>query len=154
MKLKEKKRQITTTTEIFNNKPSKGVTYMQESGLIKTPLDEDELAQFLRTNPHLDKKQLGEYISKRDNNAVLSAFVKSFDFHGLRIDEALRIFLEAFRLPGEAPVIANIVEYFSGKIFQTNLYPRPKACQACVQLRIFLSKIPFYHESVVSILIY
>ena len=29
----------------------------------------------------------------------------------------------------------------------------PKACQACVQLRMILSKIPFYHESVVYILI-
>ena len=26
-----------------------------------------------------------------------------------------------------------------------------KACQACVQLRIFLSKIPFYHEIVVCL---
>ena len=28
-----------------------------------------------------------------------------------------------------------------------------KACQACVRLRLFLSNIPFYHESVVYILI-
>lgn len=97
MALKYKKKLITTTTELFNTKPSKGVAYMQEMGLIKTPLDPEELANFMRTNPHLDKKQLGEYISKRDHLTILKAFVESFDFAGLRVDESLRIFLETFR---------------------------------------------------------
>ena len=113
MKLKQKKKQITTTTELFNNKPSKGVAHMQECGLIKSPLDAQELAQFLRANPHLSKNQLGEFISKRDNSVVLKAFVESFEFQGLRVDESLRMFLEAFRLPGEAPLISLIVEHFS-----------------------------------------
>jgi brefeldin A-resistance guanine nucleotide exchange factor 1 len=39
--------------------------------------------------------------------------VRSFDFAGLRIDESLRIFLESFRLPGEAPLISLILEYFA-----------------------------------------
>ena len=65
-------------------------------------MDPEELARFMRANPHLEKQKLGEYISKRDNKVVLKAFVESFDFHGLRIDESLRIFLEAFRLPGES----------------------------------------------------
>lgn len=56
---------------------------------------------------------LGDYLSNRKNLTVLEAFVQSFDFVGLRIDEALRIFLEAFRLPGEAPLITLILEHFS-----------------------------------------
>ena len=86
---------------------------MQECGLIKTPVDTAEVAAFMRQNPHLDKKQIGEYISNRKNLAVLEAFVRSFDFVGLRVDESLRQFLEAFRLPGEAPLIALIVEHFA-----------------------------------------
>jgi brefeldin A-resistance guanine nucleotide exchange factor 1 len=97
MALKYKKKLITTTTEQFNTKPSKGVAYMQEMGLIKTPMDPVEVANFMRTNPHLEKKQMGEYISRRDNLHILEAFVQSFDFAGLRVDESLRIFLEGFR---------------------------------------------------------
>jgi len=40
---------------------------------------------------------MGEYISNRKNLTVLEAFVASFDFAGVRIDEALRQFLETFR---------------------------------------------------------
>ena len=36
-----------------------------------------------------------------------------FVFEGIRIDEALRMYLEAFRLPGEAPVIQHLMEHFS-----------------------------------------
>jgi brefeldin A-resistance guanine nucleotide exchange factor 1 len=31
----------------------------------------------------------------------------------MRIDEALRLFLEAFRLPGESPLISNVLEHFA-----------------------------------------
>ena len=119
--LKKKKKLIETTTEMFNNKPSKGIAYMQEMGLVKgDPLDPIEVAQFMRTNPHLDKKQLGEYLSKRDNLHILKAFVESFDFAHLRIDESLRIFLESFRLPGEAPLIQIILEHFAEHWQQSN----------------------------------
>lgn len=113
MALKHKKKLITTATEQFNAKPSKGITYMQECKLMATPPDAAEIVRFVRQNPHLDKNQLGEYISNRKNLEILEAYVKSFDFHGLRIDESLRMFLEAFRLPGEAPVISLIVEHFA-----------------------------------------
>lgn len=38
---------------------------------------------------------------------------RTFTFEGLRIDEALRLYLEAFRLPGEAPVIQRLLETFT-----------------------------------------
>jgi brefeldin A-resistance guanine nucleotide exchange factor 1 len=116
MALKHKKKLITSATEQFNSKPTKGITFMKECGLIKAQADAAEIAQFMRKNPHLDKKQIGEYISNRKHLDVLDAFVKSFDFNGLRIDESLRLFLETFRLPGEAPLISLIVEYFAGEL--------------------------------------
>lgn len=38
---------------------------------------------------------------------------RSFHFEDLRIDEALRQYLEAFRLPGEAPIISLVLEHFA-----------------------------------------
>lgn len=56
---------------------------------------------------------IGEYISNRNNLPILGAFVKMFDFTETRIDEALRQYLEAFRLPGEAPLISSLMEHFA-----------------------------------------
>ena len=37
----------------------------------------------------------------------------SFNFEDLRVDEALRMYLESFRMPGEAPVISWLMEHFA-----------------------------------------
>ena len=65
-----------------------------------------------RTNPGLSKKEIGDYIGDRHNPLLLKAFVATFDFKGDRIDEGLRKYLNAFRLPGEAPVIQRLLEAF------------------------------------------
>lgn len=33
----------------------------------------------------------------------------------MRIDEALRIYLSEFRLPGEAPLISSLLEHFAAR---------------------------------------
>jgi len=71
------------------------------------------ISNWLRTNPLLSKKQIGEYISARQNPDLLKAFISTFNFAGQRIDEGLRSYLTAFRLPGEAPVIQRLLEAFS-----------------------------------------
>jgi brefeldin A-resistance guanine nucleotide exchange factor 1 len=63
-----------TGAEQFNVKPAKGISYLQENGLLVTPLDPAEVAAFLRENPKLDKKMIGEFISKRTNENILLAF--------------------------------------------------------------------------------
>ena len=112
MAIKHKKKLFSTGTDQFNVKPSKGISYLQEARLLSSPLDPYEVSHWLRENPHLDKNMIGEYVSNKKNLDVLKAFVKSFDFTGMRIDEALRMFLQTFRLPGEAPLISNIMEIF------------------------------------------
>lgn len=87
-------------TEYFNQKPKKGIQFLQEHGVLKHELDVDEVSRFLRENPALNKGMIGEYVSNRSNLKILDAFVKTFSFTGVRIDEALRTFLESFRLPG------------------------------------------------------
>ena len=112
MAIKHKKKLFSTGTDQFNVKPSKGISYLQEARLLSNPIDPFEVAHWLRENPHLDKNMIGEYVSNKKNLDILKAFVKSFDFTGMRIDEALRMFLQTFRLPGEAPLISNIMEIF------------------------------------------
>lgn len=67
---------MATGTEHFNSKPKKGIQFLQEHNLLSTPLDAVEVVGFLRENPHLDKKMIGEYISNRANIAILDQFVK------------------------------------------------------------------------------
>ncbi|XP_068227921.1 Golgi-specific brefeldin A-resistance guanine nucleotide exchange factor 1 [Palaemon carinicauda] len=119
--LKEKKKLLAAGTDQFNAKPEKGIKFLQENGIIGST--KDDIAVFLRENPQLCKKMIGEYVSKKKNVDILSAFVKSFEFRGLRIDEALRMFLESFRLPGEAPLIGIIVEHFSSHWHTSNNEP-------------------------------
>ncbi|XP_022240117.1 Golgi-specific brefeldin A-resistance guanine nucleotide exchange factor 1-like isoform X2 [Limulus polyphemus] len=123
MAVKHKKKLLATGTEQFNSKPSKGISFLQENGLLKDPLDPAEVADFLRDNPRLDKWMIGQYISNRKNLKVLEAFISSFNFEDIRIDEALRMYLETFRLPGEAPLISLLLEHFAEHWHKSNREP-------------------------------
>lgn len=122
--VKEKKRLLSKGTEWFNQRPDKGIQYLQEHGILHAQLDPMQVALFLRENPGLDKKMIGEYISKKKNvdSKILINFVDSFDFTGLRVDQALRLYLETFRLPGEAPLIFLVLEHFSDHWHVSNCF--------------------------------
>ncbi|XP_068584109.1 Golgi-specific brefeldin A-resistance guanine nucleotide exchange factor 1 isoform X1 [Cebidichthys violaceus] len=121
--IRKKKKLLITGTEQFNQKPKKGIQFLQDNGLLSSPLDNNQVAQWLRENPRLDKKMIGEYVSDRKNMELLDSFVNTFAFQGLRIDEALRLYLEAFRLPGEAPVIQRLLETFTDNWHKVNGSP-------------------------------
>lgn len=106
---------LTQGTELFNQRPEKGIQFLQENGYLNPQLDPVEVAQFLRENSSLDKRMIGEYISKKKNveSKILEFFVKSFNFENITIDVALRQYLETFRLPGEAPLIFLVMEHFA-----------------------------------------
>jgi golgi-specific brefeldin A-resistance guanine nucleotide exchange factor 1 len=110
-----KKKMIVKGTSKFNEKPKLGLEYLQAQGVISNAQDPVEVAKFLKGTSRVSKAVLGDFLSKRGNEAILSAFMDQFDFAGKRVDEALRLLLESFRLPGEAPLIATIVEVFSEK---------------------------------------
>jgi brefeldin A-resistance guanine nucleotide exchange factor 1 len=107
------KKWLPTGTEHFNHKPKKGIQFLQEHGVLRSELDPHEIALFLKENTALDKKMIGEYLGNRSNVTILDAFLKTFDFTDTRIDEALRCYLETFRLPGEAPIISHLMEHFA-----------------------------------------
>lgn len=110
MEQKNRKVMLSTATEQFNLKAAKGVQYLRDNQLVASDMD---IVSFLRDNPKLCKKQIGEYLSNKKNLNILQTFVESFAFKDTRIDEALRLFLESFRLPGEAPLISMILEHFA-----------------------------------------
>ncbi|CAH8575260.1 unnamed protein product [Schistosoma intercalatum] len=120
---KSKKKLLILGSDHFNTKPKRGITFLQENDILQKPLNYDELALFLRENPRLEKRMIGEYISDRENTDVLTAFVRQFNFVGVPIDEALRVYLEAFRLPGEAPLIQRIIEHFAEHWYTSNQSP-------------------------------
>ncbi|RCI14930.1 hypothetical protein L249_7105 [Ophiocordyceps polyrhachis-furcata BCC 54312] len=104
----------------FNEKPKVGLRYLEAHGIIADVGDPVGVARFLQGTSRVSKSVLGDFLSKRGNEAVLGAFIDQFDFSEKRIDEALRVLLETFRLPGEAPLIASIVESFSEKYCRGN----------------------------------
>ncbi|KAI9675163.1 MAG: GDP/GTP exchange factor for ARF [Trizodia sp. TS-e1964] len=115
IKQRAQKRIIISGAAKFNEKPKAGIAYLASQGIIDDPENPTSIARFLKGTTRISKKLLGEYISKRENESLLGAFLDLFDFTGKRVDEALRSLLESFRLPGEAPLIQRIVTSFSEK---------------------------------------
>ncbi|KAI5861656.1 hypothetical protein GGS23DRAFT_576035 [Durotheca rogersii] len=102
----------------FNEKPKDGLGYLKEQGII----DDDPIsaAKFFRSTTRVSKAVLGEFLSKKGNDRYLEAFLDLFNFSGKRVDEAVRLLLESFRLPGESPLIERIVTAFAKKYFATS----------------------------------
>lgn len=103
----------------FNESPKAGIAFLASQNVIENSDDPRAVAKFFKGTTRLDKRVLGEYISKRSNEALLTAFLETFDFAGLRVDEALRQLLNTFRLPGEAALIERIVNEFSARYFKS-----------------------------------
>lgn len=114
---KARKRALAEGTEKFNADPKEGIAYLQQLGFVPSPPTPESLAHFLLQTPGVNKKLIGDYISKPSNLEVLKAFIGQYDFRGKRVDEALRTMLESFRLPGEAQQIERIMENFAEKYF-------------------------------------
>ncbi|KAI0135004.1 hypothetical protein F4814DRAFT_399632 [Daldinia grandis] len=102
----------------FNEKPKEGLGYLKEKKIITD--DPASAARFFRSTSRVSKAVIGEFISKRGNDEYLNAFLDLFDFSGKRVDEAVRLLLESFRLPGESPLIERIVTAFAKKYFATS----------------------------------
>ncbi|KAH8808899.1 hypothetical protein F5884DRAFT_793809 [Xylogone sp. PMI_703] len=114
---RQKKKIIIKGTSKFNENPKAGLAYLTSHGIIKDANDAVSVAKFLKGTTRISKKILGEFIAKKGNEPILEALIDLFDFRGKRVDEALRELLEAFRLPGESPLIERIVTVFSEKYY-------------------------------------
>ncbi|KAJ8060514.1 hypothetical protein OCU04_010835 [Sclerotinia nivalis] len=110
---KRRKKIIIQGTMKFNENAKAGIAFLASQGIIDDPKDAKTVANFLKGTSRVDKKQLGEFISKKGNEPILEALIDSFDFENKRVDEALRELLETFRLPGESALIERIMTTFA-----------------------------------------
>lgn len=110
---RQKKKVIINGASKFNENPKNGLGYLEAHGIISSMGDPSSVAAFLKRTERISKKALGEFLSKRGNEPILQAFLNLFDFSGKRVDEALRVLLESFRLPGESALIERILSSFS-----------------------------------------
>lgn len=112
----DKKSDFLACIKKWNEKPKLGIQALFEKGFIKNSDDQAEIAEFLFNNSsRLDKKQMGELFGKSTSTELLNKFIGLLDFKNLRPDEALRLLLNSFRLPGEAQQIDRIVEAFNNR---------------------------------------
>ncbi|KAI5122163.1 hypothetical protein M0805_007062 [Coniferiporia weirii] len=105
----------------FNYKPKKGIEFLLENGFIagREPV---EIAKFLLVTDGLSKVAIGEYLGEGDdeNIAIMHAFVDQLDFSSLPFVNALRLFLQSFRLPGEAQKIDRYMLKFAERYIAGN----------------------------------
>lgn len=122
----------------FNSKPKLGLAFLEENKLIYSDLSPEvsrakSLAKFLKSSTRLDKRLLGDFLSKPDNLELLREFMSLFDFEDVNyfssqafrsslyyqkpMVDAMREMLETLRLPGEAQQIDRIAETFASVYF-------------------------------------
>jgi golgi-specific brefeldin A-resistance guanine nucleotide exchange factor 1 len=85
MQAKSRKKIVLTGAARFNVKPKTGIAFLEENQVIYSERSpevsrETGLAMFLKSCTRLDKRLLGDFISKPENNDILKAFIDLFDF--------------------------------------------------------------------------
>jgi len=114
-----------------------GLNFFMDNGFVER--DAKSVALFFLANKDkLDKTQMGEALGggpdaafvKKCTDAeaggpgywvrILHHYVDAMDFSGLMFDDAIRLFLSGFRLPGEAQKIDRIMEKFAERYTAQN----------------------------------
>lgn len=119
--LKQRKTALQEGIRLFNFKAKKGIQYLLKQGFIQDN-DPTTIAKFLLNQPGLDKSVIGEYMGEGDDDhiAIMHAFVDLMDFTNLKFVEAMRRFLQSFRLPGEAQKIDRYMLKFAERYVDGN----------------------------------
>ncbi|KAI9816310.1 MAG: guanine nucleotide exchange protein for ADP-robosylation factor [Pycnora praestabilis] len=120
-KAKQRKTALINGIRQFNFKAKRGIKFLLNEGFIQSDSPED-IALFLIQNDRLDKAMIGEYLGEGEpaNVATMHAFVDTMDFTKRRFVDALRQFLQSFRLPGEAQKIDRFMLKFAERYITGN----------------------------------
>ncbi|RWA03947.1 hypothetical protein EKO27_g11160 [Xylaria grammica] len=118
---KARKTALSNGIRQFNFKPKRGIKALLQSGFIVSESAQD-IANFLISDDRLDKAQIGEYLGEGEakNIEIMHAFVDTMDFTRRRFVDALRQFLQSFRLPGEAQKIDRFMLKFADRYVAGN----------------------------------
>ena len=121
-----------------------GLLHFVKSGFVES-LTARSVALFLYVRrDDLDKTQVGELLGKEPDYClvpdvevalggpgvcveILHEYVDNMNFADMKLDEAIRLFLSGFRLPGEAQKIDRIMEKFAERYSKQNpsAFPSP-----------------------------
>ncbi|GLU01877.1 hypothetical protein SLE2022_191580 [Rubroshorea leprosula] len=118
------KKKLMVGTDHFNRDPKKGLEFLQGMHLLPDKLDPQSVASFFRYTSGLDKNLIGDFLGNHDEFCiqVLHEFARTFDFHGMNLDTALRLFLGTFRLPGESQKIQRVLEAFAERYYEQSAH--------------------------------
>jgi brefeldin A-inhibited guanine nucleotide-exchange protein len=118
---KQRKTALAQCIRQFNFKPKRGIKSLIKESFIKSDSAED-IARFLLFTDQINKTSLGEYLGEGDkeNIDIMHSFVELMDFRQTRFVDALRRFLQAFRLPGEAQKIDRFMLKFAERYINGN----------------------------------
>lgn len=134
----------------FRLSAKQGLLFFVQQGFIH--LDAREVAAFfLENKERLDKTQMGEIFGREPDASfvkengidpekggvgfyirVLHHYVDALDFTGLKFDDAIRLFLSGFRLPGESQKVDRIMEKFAERYTLQNEEVFPSADTAFI----------------------
>ncbi|KAI8082976.1 uncharacterized protein BX664DRAFT_284806 [Halteromyces radiatus] len=119
--LKHRKQLLQEGIRQFNWKPKKGMALLGKNGFVDMK-DHTSVAQFLLSTEGLNKTIIGEYLGEGDdeNVAIMHAFVDEMEFTNMGFTDALRHFLQAFRLPGEGQKIDRFMLKFAERYVHGN----------------------------------
>ncbi|KAI8812764.1 hypothetical protein BJ742DRAFT_552239 [Cladochytrium replicatum] len=118
---KHRKQALVEGIRRFNFKPKKGMQYLLDSGCIPSKSPKD-IARFFLTTEGISKTTLGEYLGEGDeeNITIMHAVVDEMDFTGMKFLEAIREFIQHFRLPGESQKIDRFMLKFAERYMKGN----------------------------------
>ncbi|ETW76955.1 hypothetical protein HETIRDRAFT_152365 [Heterobasidion irregulare TC 32-1] len=134
---KQKKTMLLEGVKKFNLKPKRvrvffgrrgltdgrvlGHTTFARDGFILSKAPQD-VARFLLHINGLSKSMIGEYLGEGDeeNIATMYTFVNMLDLRNMPFVDALRVYLQAFRLPGEAQKIDRFMLKFAERYIEGN----------------------------------
>ncbi|OUM66530.1 hypothetical protein PIROE2DRAFT_6263 [Piromyces sp. E2] len=115
-----KKHALSKGINLFNVRPKKGIDFLVKEGFLTKDLE--TISQFLHNTTGLNKAAIGEYLGEGDefNIQLMHKFVDAMDFYGLPFVDAIRKFLQSFRLPGESQKIDRLMEKFADRYCDNN----------------------------------
>jgi len=113
----EMRRTLDRAIRQFNLSAKRGIKFIISEGMVSE--SPEEVADFLCNTRGLNKAQIGEYLGDPAdfNVAVLRCLARMFNFE-LSFIAAIRMYLQRFRLPGEAQKIDRILEAFAEAYFE------------------------------------
>lgn len=109
---------LLTFVDRFANDPRKAVgALVAKAGLSN---DATTIANLLFRNPELNRSQLGAYLAHKDQKPILKAYCDRFRLAGIRIEDALRVFIGSLRLPNDYTAAEYMLSVFASQWLANN----------------------------------